>query len=162
MLALLATDLPDLSGVPAEFIKAFLMTAGFIVIIVLQIRNSTRSAGGAAHDPVHIGQPVQVQHVDQFAPKQETAKAIADINDKVEAMTRENLRQHNDTAKRLAAVLEKGEARRADILQAIHDVEMRITNATLREIRELHQRLNPLAEAVSKHTAHLDALRPKP
>jgi chromosome segregation ATPase len=76
----------------------------------------------------------------------------------MEARTRENLRQHEDNSKHLTAALEAGNERLQSMLTALHEMETRMTTATVREIAKLHERINPLGEMAAGHKSEIKGL----
>lgn len=146
----------DISTVPADFVKYFIMMCLALGGMWLAHRRGSQ-ASGSKSEPVNIAQPLNVDanvsHAPVYAHKTEVDAIKADI----ERRTRENLRQHEDTGKQLAAVIEAGSTRLQAMLTALHEMETRMTKATLTEMRGLHERLNPVAERVTAHEASLES-----
>lgn len=154
MLPLLAEN--DISGVPAEFVKSFMIMVGFLIALGGGIAWGRR---GSKESPLHVEQPVdvnaQVTHAPVYAHRTELDAVKADI----ERRTRENLRQHEDNREQLTAVIAAGNERLQSMLTALHDMETRMTTATLAEIRGIHERINPLGEQVAAHKAEIKGMR---
>jgi hypothetical protein len=141
---------PDVSGVPAEFVKYFVMMcmagAG-----MWYAHKRGMQANGTKSDPVSIAQPLDVRTVPDHAIKGDTREELKSLDEKITASARENLRQHNATAERINQVIKAGEDRMSTFLNALHAMESRMTTATLKEIKDIHERLNPVAEKVQGH-----------
>jgi hypothetical protein len=144
----------DIASVPADFVKYFVMMCLALGGMWLAHRRGSQASGSKA-EPINIAQPLSVDasvsHAPVYAHKQDIDAIKADI----ERRTRENLRQHEESSKQLAAVIEAGNTRLQSMLTALHDMETRMTKATLGEIRTLHERLNPVAEKVTAHEASI-------
>jgi DNA repair exonuclease SbcCD ATPase subunit len=151
MNAILAADLGD---TPADFVKWGLVLISFLISNYVMLRR----AQGTRESPVHVQSPLEVQEKVQYADKAEMERELRDIESKVESMARENLRAHNAVQQQVQNVMSKGEERAERILKALHDMETRLTTATLAEIKDLHQRINPLSGKVEAHSASLRAI----
>lgn len=145
----------DISGVPAEFVKNFLHMVGFLAGLgggVLLARRGTKK------DPLTIETPLSVEasvtHAPEFARKTEVEKMRADMD----ARTRENLRQHAEHSSRLGQIIAAGHERQEKILKALADMETRMTTATLKELKDIHERLNPMGERVAAHEQAIKGL----
>ncbi len=121
----------DISSVPAEFVKYFLIMMMFAGGLYLAHRKGMQASGTKA-EPVNIAQPLEVKQQAQYAHRAD-----------VEHMKKEVQR-----------IMEAGDERRVEIIEAINESERR----TLVELRELHQRLNPVAEACKAHAAVLQQI----
>lgn len=145
----------DISGVPAEFVKNFMVMLAFVFGIGGGILLSRR---GTKHDPLSIEQPLSVDatvnHPPEYARQTQLDKLRADM----EARIRESLKQHEQHSARLTEVIEAGQARSEKILAALADMETRMTSATLRELKDIHERLNPIAENVAGHAQAIKGL----
>lgn len=140
----------DIGGVPADFVKYFIMMLMALGGMWLAHRKGMQASGTKA-DPLSIAQPLDVRTVKDPAIKEETWDELRRLDENIVSITRENLRQHEATAKRINEVIHAGEGRAATILGALHAMETRMTEATLKEIKDIHVRLNPLAERVQGH-----------
>lgn len=142
----LAQSGQDIASVPAEFVKNFLIMFGFVTVGAGAYIFGRRGSKGS---PIHLDQPIDVNAKVKEEPVFAHQTALDKLRADMEARTRENLRQHDESAKQLAAVIEAGNARLQSMLTALHDMENRMTKATLTEIRGIHERINPIAELVS-------------
>lgn len=154
-----------ISSVPDWFVKYFVMMAAFFGGLWLAYRRGQR-VSGTREEPINIAQPlavsvdteVKVRQAQEWASKSEVAQELASLEQRMEAMGRENLRQHNATAKQIADLLKAGADRRAEILQALHGSEQRTQGTVLQEARRIHERLNPVAEGVTAHESALQQI----
>lgn len=146
----------DISSVPADFVKYFAIMLAFVAGLYLAHRKGTQ-ATGTKEEPVNVAQPLEVKRSAEYAHKNETQSELKKLDDKMEAMARENLRQHNTQGGKLADVITAGAERENTILRAIHDMEHRVTTAMLKEMKDIHERLNPIGEAVNGHAATIKA-----
>jgi hypothetical protein len=145
-----------IDGVPAEFVKNFLIMFGFVTIGAGAYIFGRRGSKG---NPMHIEQPVSVDATVSHAPVYALATTLDKLRSDMEARTRENLRQHEEASKQLAAVIEAGNDRLQSMLHALHEMESRMTTATLSEIRSIHERINPLAEQTASNRTGIEALQ---
>lgn len=152
---ILAQAAPDISGVPADFVKYFMIMLGFVLALY---GGMTIGRKGTKGNPLHLEQPVSVDANVSHAPVYAHQSALEKLRADMESRTRENLRQHEDDAKQLTAVIEAGNQRLQQMLTALHEMETRMTNATLKEIRTLHERINPIAEASASHKSDITAI----
>lgn len=146
---------PDISSVPADFVKSFLIMFAFVLALGGGVIWGRRGSKGS---PMHIKQPVAVDANVSHAPVYAHQSAVEKLRADMEARTRENLRQHEESAKQLAAVIEAGNERLQSMLNALHEMETRMTKATIDEVRSLHERINPIAEACATHRADIKGL----
>lgn len=138
----------DISSVPADFVKYFFMMTAFLAALGGGIAWGRRGSKGS---PIHVEQPVSVDANVTHAPVFAQQSALDKLRADMETRTRENLRQHEESAKQLSAVIEAGNHRLQSMLTALHEMESRMTTATLAEIRSLHERINPLASEVASN-----------
>lgn len=95
MLSHLLANTPDISGVPADFVRNFLLCAGFFVVIGLQVLSqitARRRASGQAGDPVAIQQPLQVQEVVEHALADDVERVegvVGQVESDVDALRKE-------------------------------------------------------------------------
>lgn len=162
--SLIAQSLPDISTVPSDQVKWFVMLAGWALVGWLLIRRSKAPSGGR-DEPLHLGQPVEVKQAAEYASKGETAKAIQTLNQQMDNMARENLRQHNSAgdkiAKRLDEVLRAGADREQKLLKEFHEMELRIGKQVIEQAEKIHLRINPIEAQVSEHKGAISALKDK-
>ena len=118
----------NISGVPADFVKYFMMMLIGLGGLWLGYRKGQTSKG-TRDDPMHIDQPLKITKKPVYAHKEEV-DALRDA---------------------LAVALDKGNERRVEIISTIHAAERR----TIGEMKDLHQRLNPIAEGFQSHAAML-------
>lgn len=152
----LAQAAQDISSVPADFVKNFLIMFAFCTVGAGAYIFGRR---GSAGSPMHIEQPVSVDANVSHAPVYAHKSELDAIKKDIENRSRENLRQHEDNRDQLAAVIAAGNDRLQSMLTALHDMESRMTTATLSEIRSLHERINPLAEKVSANEQALQGTK---
>ncbi len=145
----------DISTVPADFVKYFFMMVAFAGALYGGISIGRRGSKGS---PLHVEQPVSVDANVTHAPVYAQQSALDKLRADMEARTRENLRQHEEASKALAANVQKGQERMETILGALHEMETRFTENVLKEIKDIHQRLNPLAEQTASHGSTIKAL----
>lgn len=144
----------DISAVPADFVKNFFVMLAFAVGVGGAWYVGRR---GQAGDPLHVQQPLSVDASVTQAPIYAQRSEVDALKADIERRTRENLRQHEETARQLAAIVNAGHERQQTILQALSGMESRMTTATLKELKDIHERLNPLAEQGASHKATLKA-----
>jgi len=118
----------DISSVPAEFVKYFIMMVLALGWAHTKYRQSQKP-NGSKEEPVSIAQPLEIKHTAQYAHKSEVEKIQAILSETTKA----------------------GDERRLEILNAILGSERRL----LGEVKDLHVRLNPVAEGFKAHEATL-------
>jgi len=155
-LSLLAQASADISGVPADFVKNFLIMFAFCTVGAGAFIFGRRGSKGS---PLHVEQPVSVDANVSHAPVYAQKSELEALRKDIETRTRENLRQHEESAKQLAAVIEAGNHRLQSMLTALHEMETRMTTATLSEIRGLHERINPLASEVASNSTAIQGIK---
>jgi len=144
-----------IDGVPAEFVKNFLIMFGFVMVGGGAYLFGRRGSKGS---PMHVEQPIGINATVTPAPVYAQQSALDAVKSDIERRTRENLRQHEENSKHLTAALEAGNERLQSMLTALHDMESRMTKATLSEIRSLHERINPLGEMAASHKSEIKGL----
>lgn len=147
-LSLIAQSTPDISGVPADFVKSFLIMFAFMAAIGGGVAIGRR---GSKASPLHLEQPVAVDANVSHAPVYAHQAALEKLRADMEARTRENLRQLEEHSSRLSEIINAGHERQQTILKALSEMESRMTTATLRELKDIHDRLNPMGENVAAH-----------
>lgn len=155
-LIIIAQSTPDIGGVPSDFVKYFMMMTAFVVAGVGGVFWGKRGSKGS---PFHIEQPIGVKGELSQAPVYAQQSALDKLRADVEARTRENLRQHEESSRQVAHLIESGNERLQSMLKALHEMETRMTSATINEVRGLHERINPLEAASSSHKAEIAGLR---
>lgn len=118
----------DISAVPAEFVKYFIMMVLALGWAHSKYRQSQKP-NGSKDEPVSIAQPLEIKHTPRYAHKDEV--------EHIKAIVAENTKA--------------GDERRVEILNAITGTERRL----LTEVKDLHVRLNPVAEGFKAHEATL-------
>lgn len=152
---MLAQAAQDISSVPAEFVKNFLIMFAFCTVGAGAYIFGRRGSKG---NPLHIEQPLGVDATVTHAPVYAHQTALDKLRADMESRTRENLRQHEENSKHLTAALEAGNERLQSMLTALHDMETRMTTATVTEIAKLHVRINPLGEMLAGHKSEIKGL----
>jgi hypothetical protein len=147
----------DISGVPAEYVKNFFIMLAFVIGLWAAHRKGTQAKGTKA-EPLNIAMPVDVRHVEDFALKKETNVELEKLGGTIQAMARENLRQHEQAGQRIQSVIKAGSEREGSIINAMHEMETRFTKLMLAEMKTIHERLNPLSQIVASHTTGIAAL----
>jgi gas vesicle protein len=149
-----------LGEVPADFVKWFVVCSAFFAGLYFAYRKGQQ--GGKA-DPLHIDQPLAITRHPEYAPKRETRTELDAIKADINARYRECMRVQDAAAKevtqRLDVLSQAGAKRGDDILKEIHAMEGRITQAVLKEVKDLHNRINPLAENVKGHATAIESLQ---
>lgn len=146
----------DISGVPAEYVKNFMIMFGFIAALGGGVIWGRRGSKG---NPIHVEQPVDVNatvtHAPIYAHKSELEAVKADI----EHRTRENLRAQTEAAKTLSALLEAGSKREQTIISALHDMEQRMVRSMIDEVKGIHQRINPMEKEISGNSKDIESIK---
>jgi hypothetical protein len=145
-----------IESVPADFVKNFLIMFGFVTIGAGAYIFGRRGSKG---NPMHLESPVNVDATVSHAPVYAHHSELDAIKQDIERRSRENLRQHEDHREQLAEVIAAGNDRLQSMLTALHEMENRMTTATLSEIRGLHERINPLAEKVSANDQAITGMK---
>lgn len=147
---------PDIGGVPADFVKYFLMMTAFVVAGVGGVFWGKRGSKGS---PLHIEQPLGVKGEISQAPVYAQQSALEALRKDVDARTRENIRQHEAAAKALADNITQGHNRMVTILGALNEMETRMTSNMLEQIKGLHQRINPLDAQCASHKTAIEGIQ---
>lgn len=146
----------DISSVPADFVKYFFTMLAFCAALWGGVTIGRRGSKGS---PLHVEQPVSVDANVSHAPVYAHQAAVDKLRADMEARTRENLRQHEEASKALTANIHEGQKRMETILNALHDMETRMTSNMLEEIKGLHQRINPLSEQTAANKSAIEGLK---
>ncbi|MBB5033158.1 hypothetical protein [Prosthecobacter vanneervenii] len=144
----------DISSVPADFVKYFMIMVGFVITGLLAYRKGT-AAKGTKDEPLNVAQPLEVKKRTEYARKEETQSELDKLENTLNAMNRESVRQAQHTSEELASVAKAGAEREGRLMQAVHDMEKRFTQLMINEVKGLHDRLNPVSESVAGHKASL-------
>lgn len=149
----------DISSVPADFVKYFMIMLAFCggmgITGFLAYRKGT-SAKGTKDEPLNIQQPLEIKKRTEYAPKEETATELAKLEGTLTAMNRENVRQAQHTSEAIQGIIQAGSDREGRLMKSFHDMEQRFTSMVMREMNTMHERLNPVGESVAGHTASLE------
>lgn len=144
-----------IEGVPAEFVKNFLIMFAFCTVGAGAYIFGRRGSKGS---PMHIEQPVSVDATVSHAPVYAHHSELDAIKQDIERRSRENLRQHEDHREQLSAVIAAGNDRLQAMLTALHEMESRMTSATVKEVAKLHERINPLGEMAASHKSEIKGI----
>jgi hypothetical protein len=162
MITALITLADGIDSVSPDFVKSFLIMLAFIATLgggsAAAFVVGKKSAGTAA-DPVHLKTPLDVREVLPYADKQLTESALTKIEQTIASMARENLRQHHATAHQVAEIIKVGEKRAERILSGLADTEQRMMTKLIEEIKDVHNRINPLGEKVAAHKLAVDWIK---
>jgi hypothetical protein len=142
MLDFIAQSTPSINAVPADFVKSFLIMTAFLAALGGGVFWGRRGSRGT---------PMQVDANVSDAPSYAHASDLEKVQQKIDGMTRENLREHEAVRKQVADSITKGSERMERILTELSAMEGRMTKAMLHEVKDLHNRVNPLAEKVAAH-----------
>jgi hypothetical protein len=148
MLTYLAQSTPDISGVPADFVKSFLIMTAFLAVLGGGVIWGRRGSKG---NPISLESPVSVEATIKPAEIYAQQHELEKIQKHIDALTRENLREHEAVRKQVADSITAGSDRMERILTELSAMEGRMTKAMLHEVKDLHNRVNPLAEKVAAH-----------
>lgn len=165
MLPFIFAEATGLESVPADFLKYFISVVVAAVLVWAAYRKG-RASGGNKGDPFHLAQPVEVKAHVEFAVKHDTerrfsafAHELEEVRSQMEARRREGLRQYEAIAKQHVETLKAGSERETTLLNAIHNMETRLSGSFLKELKDVHQRLNPVAEEMAAMKATMKAVR---
>ncbi|MCF7785576.1 MAG: hypothetical protein K9N47_05605 [Prosthecobacter sp.] len=128
---MILTAAADISSVPAEFVKYFIMMVAFIAGLYIAHRKG-KQANGSKDEPLNIEQPLEVKKAPRYAHKEEVEKVNLEVR----------------------RIIQAGDERQGKIIEAIGQSERRL----LVEVKDLHIRLNPVAAASSAHAALLEQI----
>lgn len=131
ILALMIIAQTDIGNVPADFVKYFIMMAGFVATGWVAFRKG-KEASGTKDEPLNVAQPLEVKKTTEYAARHDVEKLKTSIEE----------------------ILKAGEDRQLRIIAAVHDAEKR----QLAEIKDIHERLNPVAENGKAHGLMLESL----
>ena len=144
------SQIPDISGVPPDFVKNFLVMLGFALAIW-----GGRAWGrrGRKEDPLHLHQPLEVKASDEVARKSELSQLRKDF----ENFRAENQAQHQAAVtagqNRVTALSEFFDQETKEIVARVERLQESVTEKLDREFKALHEKLNKVAlQAASDHT----------
>ncbi len=100
----------------------------YMIFKIIAERRAMKNEG----QPVHVAQPLEIKQRAQYAHR-------ADV---------EQMKQE------VARIMKAGDERQLSIIEAIHGSERRL----LDEVKDLHERLNPVAELCKAHAAVLQQI----
>ena len=147
---------PDISGVPAEFVKNFMVMLGFALALW-----GGRALGrrGRKEDPVHVQQPLVVQANDEVVRKSELAQLRTDF----ENFRAENQAQHQAAVtagqNRVTALSEVLDEETSEILERVEKLREGLTEKLDREFRLLHEKISQQGMRVAAHHAEIPNLK---
>lgn len=142
--AVLGQAAQDISKVDPFFVKDFMtMTAFCLGVLALAGGGYLLGKKGTKGNPVSVD--ATVSETPTHAPQ----SAVDDLRATIASMARENLREHNAHRDAIAELIKAGSHRETNILKAIHELRTTVTRETLDELKDIHQRLNPLESAVA-------------
>lgn len=145
--ALLPLAEGGLDGVPAEFIKYFLMVATFLVGNYLMLMKS-RAANGKADDPLHLKSPIETRKSPIYADKLETAETMRKLNDRLELLELRISNNYSD-------IVNAGHARTESLTKAMHEVKDDIIEKIDQSLKEAYSRINEQDTRLSRLEGHL-------
>lgn len=147
---------PDISGVPADFVKHFMIMMGFVLALW-----GGRAWGrrGRKEDPLHLHQPLEVKASDEVARKSELAQLRRDF----EGFRAENQSQHQAAVtagqQRVTALSEVLDQETTEIMDRVERLREGLTEKLDREFRSLHEKLAQMGERVAAHHAEIPNLK---
>ncbi len=121
----------DISSVPAEFIKYFIILATFLAGNYLMLRK----AGGRREDPVHIKTPIETKRQPTYAEKKDVDEKLGAVNarlEKIEERFRQDCRQ----------LTEDGNRRMEKITIEIHKMKDELGEKLDKSLQQTYQRIN--------------------
>lgn len=156
----LAQATPDISGVPADYVKNFFIMLAFVAALGGGVMWGRR---GSQASPVHIKQPVAVDAMVSKAPVHAHQSAVDELRQRMASLEEANMREHKSHREALAAsfgeLLEKGSARELRILTGQHEMETRMMTAILGGLQDFQEKMGPLGERVAGHAKAIQAIK---
>lgn len=150
----LAQAAQDISGVAPDFVKQFMVMLAYVLGL------SALAGGGYLLGKKGTkGNPLNVDATVSETPTHAPQSAVDELRASMAAMARENLREHNAHRDAIAKLIESGSQREMNILGAIHDLKNTVTRETLDELKDIHERLNPLEAACAALKEAVDNLK---
>lgn len=149
----------DISGVPAEFVKYFLIMLGFILgggAGAFAMWRKSRQVSGTQDEPVNLQQPLHIRKVTEHAEKNELQK----LSDQLAGLA-------TIVANHYSAQIQSASEREMSIKESVHHAmvegmrEMaKVKDAIKQEIEEkitpITEQLNRLRERVASAETRLD------
>ncbi|MFZ2276306.1 MAG: hypothetical protein WAW39_00850 [Prosthecobacter sp.] len=117
--------LAGVDNVPADYVKNFVIMLTFLAGLYFAHKRGMR-ASGTKSDPVSIAQPLEIKHTACYAHREEVEKVNLEVK----------------------RIMDAGDGRQEKIINAIGATERRLMG----EVKDLHNRLNPVAESCRSHT----------
>lgn len=157
----LLAQYPNINEVPADFVKNFILMLAFVAGaggVGFFCYHRGRKQSGSATEPVHVAQPLEVKRHKEYAHKDDMDSEFARMREQITSMSRENIRQHRVSEDKLQALLSAGSKRGEDIMAALHNMETRIVKTTLGELKDIHQRINPIERQLGEHEGKIKSL----
>lgn len=147
---------PDISGVPADFVKNFMIMLGFALALW---GGRVWGRRGRAEDPVHLHQPLVVQANDEVVRKSELALLKTDF----ENFRAENQAQHQAAAlagqQRVTALSEVLDEETSEIVERVEKLREGLTEKLDREFRLLHEKISQQGERVAAHNVEIPNIK---
>ncbi len=157
---ILAQDAAALNAVPAEFIKYFIICT--IVLGGVGYGSFRFGQRGSKAEPLHLHQPVHVKATvrqdDDHAGQSDLDALIARFDAHVRENDAEHARHRDAQARMMQELLEKGNAREHNIIKAIHEAKDSVTAATLKELKDVHNRINPMEGKLGELTKWIEGI----
>lgn len=146
----------DIGSVPADFVKYFMMMAGFLITGWLAYRKG-QQAKGTKEEPLNVAQPLQVQHAPEFADAEdveELEKGASEISERITQMQQTFLTKLHELGKEtLSGMGEiKSMASRHDAL--IQQMEHRLSSLEKSHsdaVQRLHSRIDDTLKRGAKN-----------
>lgn len=136
---ILAQAAQDISGVRSDFVKDFMIMTAYVLGL-----GALAGGGYLLGKKGTKGNPVSVDATVSETPTHAPQSAVDELRANMAAFARENLREHNAHRDAIAKLIDSGNQRETNILRAIHDLQNTVTRETLDELKDIHERLNPL------------------
>lgn len=150
----LAQAAQDISGVPPVFVKDYMTMTGFVLgMAALAGGGYMLGKKGTKNNPLNVD--ATVSETPAHAPQ----SAVDELRANMAALARENLREHNAHREAIARLIESGNQRETNILRAIHELQTTVTRETLDELKDIHERLNPLEAMVAALKEAVDSIK---
>lgn len=151
---MLAQAAQDISSVSPDFVKQFMIMFAYALgLITLASGGYWIGRKGTKGNPISIEQPLGVDATVTQAPVYAHHSELEKLRQHIDAVARENLRQHQTAASQLQDVINAGHERQTTILSALGSMETRMAALLSKETKEITDRLNPLCEKVASHCA---------
>lgn len=164
LLPTLADSIPDISSVPAEFVRSFFIMLAFVLGLIATgwvcYRKGAR-VSGHKDEPLHVAQPVEIKKHPEYAPREETRREIHALDQKIEKFRDEWLDKLNESQRKasdeIKDLMEAGHKREMSIITAMGGVRDDLTKTVAAECRELRKKAD--ADAAHMHKRIDDFIR---